>query len=136
MPASEDVVVGLYAYDAPDATNERGERAISFAQGDRIVVLERRNDGWIRGRHELTGSEGLVPGVCARANVFVLVSLTLSLCVRIGNSALHANSMKLKLRCTYNSINQLFFCHTSRTNKTSATNQYSLAHTDDCLSTL
>jgi hypothetical protein len=57
-----DVVVALYAYDAPNATNDRGEYAISFGQGERLVLSERRDDGWYKGRNE-AGQEGLIPGL-------------------------------------------------------------------------
>lgn len=57
-----DVVVALYAYEAPNATNDRGEYAISFGQGERLVLSERREDGWYKGRNE-AGQEGLIPGL-------------------------------------------------------------------------
>jgi hypothetical protein len=54
--------MALYAYEAPNATNDRGEYAISFGQGERLVLSERREDGWYKGRNE-AGQEGLIPGL-------------------------------------------------------------------------
>jgi hypothetical protein len=58
----QDAVIALYAYEAPNATNDRGEYAISFGQGERLVLSERREDGWYKGRNE-AGQEGLIPGL-------------------------------------------------------------------------
>jgi len=59
--AGADVVTAVYAYNAPNATNDKGERAISFEKGDSISLTERRGDGWGVGKNLRTGVSGLVP---------------------------------------------------------------------------
>jgi hypothetical protein len=66
-PAQYDSMVSveeasaLYDYTATSAKNEKGELAISFSGGDRLLIFERRPDGWCKARNTVSGAEGLVP---------------------------------------------------------------------------
>lgn len=50
-----DIATTLYQYDATD------EGELSFGAGEKIVVLERIDGGWWRGRRQATGDTGLFP---------------------------------------------------------------------------
>eukprot|EP00020_Sapocribrum_chincoteaguense_P001129 CAMPEP_0170739756 /NCGR_PEP_ID=MMETSP0437-20130122/5328_1 /TAXON_ID=0 /ORGANISM="Sexangularia sp." /LENGTH=512 /DNA_ID=CAMNT_0011078227 /DNA_START=70 /DNA_END=1608 /DNA_ORIENTATION=+ len=58
---SVEEATALYDYTATAAKNDKGELAISFSGGDRLLIFERRADGWCKGRNTSSGEEGLVP---------------------------------------------------------------------------
>ena len=49
------VYVAMYEYDAQDSDE------VSFVEGDKIIHEETVDDGWMYGRVERTGAEGMLP---------------------------------------------------------------------------
>jgi hypothetical protein len=60
-PAALEIVYALYDYEAPGLLTEDGEGAISIRKGEKLMISERRGDGWLKGSNG-AGDVGLIPG--------------------------------------------------------------------------
>jgi hypothetical protein len=54
-PASKDSAIALYDYTAQD------EAELNMKEGDKLVILQKNDDGWWLAKSDRTGKQGLIP---------------------------------------------------------------------------